>query len=66
MNYDSHISSRATQQLKSNISYLVVFGCKLVQALLNDMISIEVLDQNNDVETECDDDRVNLAIFKSV
>jgi len=41
---------------------LIVLWSKLVQALLNDMVTIQVLDQNNNMEAKCDDDGVNLSI----
>ena len=36
-------------------AYLVVLGRELVQALLNDVIPIEVLDEHDNVQTKRDD-----------
>ena len=44
--------------------YLVVLGHELVEALLNDVVAIQVLDQNDDVQTQSDDDRVDLECRK--
>ena len=41
---------------------LVILRRELVQALLNDMVAIQILDQNNDVQAERDDDRMNLRM----
>ena len=43
-------------------TYLVVLGCKLVQALLDDVVAIEVLDEDDNMEAQCDDDGVNLEV----
>jgi hypothetical protein len=45
---------------------LVVLGCQLVQAFLDDMVSVEVLDENHHMEAERDDDRVDLRIVTSI
>jgi hypothetical protein len=45
---------------------LVVLECQLVQAFLDDMVSVEVLDENHHMEAECDNDRVDLHIVTSI
>lgn len=34
-------------------AYLIVLGGQLVQTLLNDVIAVQVLDEYNDVQAEC-------------
>ena len=41
---------------------MVILGRKLVQALLDDVVAIEVLDEDDDVEAEGDDDGVDLEV----
>ena len=41
-------------------THLVVLGGKLVEALLNDMIPVQVLDECHDMKTERDDNGMNL------
>ena len=41
-------------------SYLIVLGHELVQALLDDVVAVQVLDQHDDVQAEGDDDGVDL------
>ena len=41
---------------------LVILRRELVQALLNDMVAIQVLDQDHDVQAKRDDDRMNLRV----
>ena len=47
---------------KAKWIYLVILRRELVQALLNDMIAIQVLDQDHDVQAQRDDDRMNLRV----
>ena len=42
-------------------TYLIILWRELVQALLNDVVAVQVLDENDDVQTERHDDRVDLA-----
>ena len=42
--------------------YLVILRCKLVEALLDDMIPVEVLDEHDDVQAQSEDDRVDLNV----
>lgn len=42
------------------VDELVVFWCKLIKALLNDVVAVEVLDEYDDVQAERDDDGVDL------
>ena len=41
--------------------YLVVLRRQLIEALLNYMVSVEVLNQNDDVKAESDNDGVDLG-----
>ena len=43
------------------VSYLVVIRRQLVEALLDYMIPVEVLNQNDDVKAKRDDDGVDLG-----
>ena len=43
------------------IDELVILGRELVQALLDNVVTVEVLDENNNVQAESDDDGVDLA-----
>jgi hypothetical protein len=43
------------------VSYLVILRNELVQALLDDMVAVQVLDEHDNVKAESDDDGVNLA-----
>ena len=42
------------------VDKLVILRGKLVQAFLNDMIAVEVLEENHDVQAKGKDDRVDL------
>ena len=41
---------------------LVIFRRELVQALLNDMVAIQIRDHYHDVQAKRDDDRVNMRV----
>ena len=41
---------------------LVILRRKLVEALLNDMVPVEVLNEDNDVQAQGHDDSVNLSV----
>jgi DNA-directed RNA polymerase alpha subunit len=45
---------------------LVVFRRQFIQALLNDVIAVQVLNEHNNVETERDYDRMNLAMVSMI
>lgn len=45
----------------SVIDKLVLLGGELVEALLDDVVSVEVLDQADDVAPQCLDDKRNLT-----
>ena len=47
-------------------TYLIVFGSQLVQTFLNDMISVQVLDKHNNMEAECNNDRMDLSIVSNI
>ena len=53
------------QSLKK-ITYLVVLGSQLVQAFLNNVISVQVLDEHNNVEAECNNDGMDLSIVSKI
>ena len=41
---------------------MVILRRKLVQALLDDVVAVKVLDEDDDVQAEGDDDGVNLKV----
>ena len=41
-------------------AYLVVLGGELVKTLLDHVVAIEILDEHDDVQAQCQDDGVNL------
>ena len=41
-------------------AHLVVLGGKLVKTLLDHVVAIEILDEHDDVQAQCQDDGVNL------
>jgi hypothetical protein len=43
------------------VDELVVFRSQLVEALLDDVVAVQILDEHNNVETKRDDDRVDLT-----
>ena len=45
---------------------LVVFRGQFIQALLDNMITIQVFDEHNNVQAERDDDRMNLAMVSMI
>ena len=45
---------------------LIVLGRELVQTFLYYMVAVEVLNEDDDVQTECDDDRMDLAIVSVI
>src|ERR1700723_716198 len=47
-------------------THLIVFRRKLVQALLDNMIPFQVLDQHHDMVTKRDDNRVYLSIVSMI
>jgi hypothetical protein len=46
--------------------YLVILWSKLVQAFLNNMVSVQVLDQHHYVKAECNNDSMNLSIVSKI
>ncbi len=47
-------------------THLVIIGDKLIETLLDDVIAVEIFDEHNDMETERDDDGVDLDIVFEV
>ncbi len=45
---------------------LVVFRRQFIQALLDDVIAVQVLNEHNNMEAERDDDRMNLAMVSMI
>ena len=43
------------------VNELVILRRQLIQAFLNDMVAVEILDEHDDVQAESDNDRVNLS-----
>jgi hypothetical protein len=48
------------------VTDLVVFWRQFIQALLDDVIAVQVLNEHNNVEAERDDDRMNLAMVSMI
>ena len=48
------------------MTHLVILRSQLVQAFLDDVISVEVLDEHDDVQTKRDDNRVDLSIVSEI
>ena len=48
------------------MAYLVIFGRQFVQAFLNDVVAIAVLDENDDVQAQRDNNRVNLRVVSKI
>lgn len=46
----------------SVVDKLIVFGWKMVEAFLNDVISVEVFNERDDVEVQCDNETLNLTL----
>lgn len=42
------------------MTHLVILRSELVQTLLNDMVTVQVFDKSNHMETEGEDDGMNL------
>ena len=63
MNYRANFSARTNFKKVTN---LVVLWRQFVQALLDDMIPIQILDEHHNVQAERDNDRVNLAMVSMI
>ena len=48
------------------VDELVVLGWEGVEALLDDMVAIEILDQGDDVQVESHDERLDLPLSREV
>ena len=48
------------------LSNLIVFRSKLVEAFLNNMVAIQVLDKHYNVKAERNDNRMNLSIVSKI
>ncbi len=48
------------------VDELVVLRCEFVQAFLDDVIAVEILDERNDVQAQSEDDASNLVGLTSV
>jgi hypothetical protein len=49
-----------------NMAYLVIFWGQLVEALLDNVIAVQVLDEHNNVKAECDNDGMYLSIVSEI
>jgi hypothetical protein len=47
-------------------TYLIVVGSQFVQALLDDVVTVQVLDQCHNVQAECNDNSMNLSIVSKI
>lgn len=50
----------------SVVTYLIILGSQLVQAFLNDMVTVQVFNQNNYVEAKCNNDRMYLSVVSMI
>ncbi len=51
---------------RKSYAHLVIFGRQLIQALLNDMIPVQILNQHNNVHAEGDYDGVDLRVVTQI
>jgi hypothetical protein len=75
-NFHTIIRNRIVDELTENQSerlragwnnpYLIVFRSELVQALLNDVISVQVLDENNNMQAQSQNNGMNLSIVSLI
>jgi hypothetical protein len=52
--------------MSERVADLVVFWRQFIQALLDDVIAVQVLNEYDNVETKRDDDRMNLAMVSMI
>jgi hypothetical protein len=52
--------------MSQRVTDLVIFWRQFIQALLDDMITIQILDEHNDMQAKRDNDRMNLAMVSMV
>jgi hypothetical protein len=48
------------------VTDLVIFRRQFIQTLLNDVITVQVLNEHNNVQTERNNDRMNLAMVSMI
>ena len=48
------------------VTHLVILRRQLVQTFLDDVVPIQILDEDHDVHTERDNDRMNLSVVSSI
>ena len=46
--------------------YLIILRRQLVEAFLDDVVTIQILDENNNMKAECNNDGVDLSIISMV
>jgi hypothetical protein len=46
--------------------HLVIFRCKLVETFLNNVISVEILDEHYNMKAECKNNRMNLSVVSMI
>ena len=46
--------------------YLIIFRGQLIEAFLNDMVTVQILDENDDMKTECHNNGVDLSIISMI
>jgi len=46
--------------------HLIILSSQFIQAFLNNVITVEILDKGNDVHAECHNDCVNLRIITGI
>jgi len=48
------------------VNELIIFWGQLVQAFLNNMIAVQVLDKHYNMKAECNNDRMDLSIVSKI
>ena len=60
MNCPPHQHAVPRTPTSMGLAHLVVLGRELVQALLNHVVAVQILDEHDDVQAQGQDDRVDL------
>ena len=67
MNFEAIKLSTSIWSFKQDVTTnLIVLGRELVQTFLYYMVAVEVLNEDDDVQTECNNNRVNLSIVLEI
>jgi hypothetical protein len=60
------ILNERSHETTSIHTYLIILRSQLIETLLNNMIPVQILDQNHNMQTERDDNRVDLSIVSKI